>query len=179
MLRRLTAAAAVALCLLPAAAARASGDDVIKDCLAHGRLTKKYSQSEYRDALANIPTDVDEYTNCRDVIRHGQLGGGSGAAPPPAADGAAGPVRDPLATASPQERAAATQDIAAAARGGSSQRRLDGAIVTPGALAYHQFSSVSKLPMPLVALAVLVGLAALATGGYLLITRVRAPRSRT
>ncbi len=67
--------------LLPAAAAHASGAAVIRDCTLDGKLDKSYSQKELRQALASIPSDVDEYTDCRDVIRAAQLaaatGGGS------------------------------------------------------------------------------------------------------
>ena len=107
MLRRLWVAAVVVGCVLvPAAPALASGNDVIKDCVRNGRLTKQYSQQEYRSALANLPTDVDEYTDCRDIIRKGQLGIGGGAPSPPP-PGAAGGAPDPYAGATPDEVAAA------------------------------------------------------------------------
>ncbi|UGS38843.1 hypothetical protein [Capillimicrobium parvum] len=66
------------LVLLPAAAAHASAAQVIRDCTDDGVLSGSYSQKELRSALANLPSDVDEYTNCRDVIRAAQLSGGSG-----------------------------------------------------------------------------------------------------
>lgn len=173
MLRRLAAAAAVVLCLLvPAAPAVASGDAVIKDCVQNGRLTKKYSQSEYRDALANMPTDVDEYTDCRDIIRKAQLGLSGGGAPPPAG-GAPGAAPDAFAGASPEEVAAAKRDIQRA-HGQAVPRRLGAGVVTPGSLSYNNLSAISKLPTPLLVLAILITAAALAVGGYLATTRVRA-----
>ena len=74
--------------LLLAGDAGASGGDVIDDCTQHGALTKHYSQLDYRQALAQLPADVDEYGNCREVIRNAQVagaanrggGGGGGAA---------------------------------------------------------------------------------------------------
>src|SRR3954454_7147762 len=66
------------LVLLPAAAAHASAAQVIRDCTDDGVLSGHYSQKELRSALANLPSDVDEYTNCRDVIRAAQLSAGSG-----------------------------------------------------------------------------------------------------
>jgi hypothetical protein len=66
------------LVLLPAAAAHAGAAQVIRDCTDDGVLSGTYSQKELRTALANLPSDVDEYTNCRDVIRAAQLTGGSG-----------------------------------------------------------------------------------------------------
>lgn len=69
------------LTLVPAARAMASPTDVILDCENNGRLDHAYTQKELRGALAHLPSDIDEYTNCRDIIRGAQLaaaGGGSG-----------------------------------------------------------------------------------------------------
>ena len=91
--------------LLVAGDAGASGGDVIDDCTKNGTLTRRYSQRDYRQALSQLPADVDEYGNCRDVIRNAQVagasnrGGGGGAggggsagfrAPTPGATTAAG-----------------------------------------------------------------------------------------
>ena len=40
----------------------------ITDCNDHGRLTQSYSAQALRQALAQMPADVREYTNCFDVI---------------------------------------------------------------------------------------------------------------
>jgi hypothetical protein len=61
--------------LVPVADAIASGADVVDDCTKHGTLTKHYSQKEYRQALADLPADVDEYGDCRNVIRQAQVAG--------------------------------------------------------------------------------------------------------
>jgi len=71
------------LVLVPASSALASASDVIRDCTDDARLQGRYTQKELRSALAGLPSDIDEYTNCRDVIRAAQLaaansGGGSG-----------------------------------------------------------------------------------------------------
>ena len=71
-MRTLSSLCAAFVLLVPSAAL-ASGSTVVRDCTDDGKLSKRYSQSEYRDALANLPTDVDEYTDCRDVIRRAQL----------------------------------------------------------------------------------------------------------
>jgi hypothetical protein len=55
----------------PMAAAAASGgtaSQAISDCNDHGRLTASYSTSTLRAALAQMPVDVKEYTDCYDVI---------------------------------------------------------------------------------------------------------------
>jgi hypothetical protein len=66
------------LTLVGAAVAHASATSVIRDCTLDGVLQGSYTQKELRGALANLPSDVDEYTNCRDIIRAAQLAGGSG-----------------------------------------------------------------------------------------------------
>lgn len=198
MLRRLTAAAVLVCCLAPASAL-GSADTVIKDCTTNGRLTKKYTQKEYQSAIANLPTDVDEYTDCRDIIRNAELtagsgsgskgggggggttggtgGGGTAAAPVPAT----GPIRDPYqgAGATPAETAEAQKDVAAATHAGAAPLPVANTDVRPGALAYHNFGSVSKLPTPLVVLAILVIAAALGVSVYLIRNRVRTGQLRT
>lgn len=179
--RRRLGVAALTLVLLPTAQASASGRDVLKDCSTNGRLTKKYSQAEYRDALANIPSDLNEYTDCRDQIRAAQLGlsgggnrgggGSGGAAGTPAGNAAA---RDPLATATPRERASVAAAIRAARSSGRADQPVADTLVTPGALAYRDLSSISALPTPLVVLAALIVLLALLAAGYLVLPRVRA-----
>ena len=66
------------------AAARANGNAVIRDCADNGQLDKHYSQKDLRDAYNNLPSDIDEYTDCRAIIRAAMAGGsGSNGAPPP------------------------------------------------------------------------------------------------
>src|SRR3954447_24626858 len=85
------------LVLLPAAAAHAGAAQVIRDCTDDGVLSGRYTQKELRSAIANLPSDVDEYTNCRDIIRAAQLAGGTGTSsgggttPGGGAPGAGGP----------------------------------------------------------------------------------------
>jgi hypothetical protein len=73
----------------PALATAASGGtaaQAITDCNDNGRLTQSYSTQALRQALAQMPADVREYTDCFDVIERqlfkeiGQKGsGGAGA----------------------------------------------------------------------------------------------------
>src|SRR3954451_12905483 len=67
----------VVLLLGVPAAAQASGNDVIRDCAQDGQLNKHYSQSDLQNAYDNLPSDIDEYTDCRQVIR-AAMGGGNG-----------------------------------------------------------------------------------------------------
>ena len=68
------------------AAAQASSDDVIRDCAQDGKLDKPYTQKELRDAERNLPSDIDEYTDCRQAIRNA-MSGGSGSPGVPSGGG--------------------------------------------------------------------------------------------
>ena len=66
---------AFAILLLPlafASTALGSGKTVINDCSDDEVLSKTYTQKEYRDALAQLPADADQYGNCRDIIARAQ-----------------------------------------------------------------------------------------------------------
>ncbi len=70
-----------ALVAVPASAAQSP----VADCNANARLTTHYTAAQLRNALATMPADVKEYTDCYDVIQRalladlGQLkGNGSG-----------------------------------------------------------------------------------------------------
>jgi hypothetical protein len=41
----------------------------IADCNSHGQLTQHYSVAQLHTALSTMPTDVQEYTNCYNVIQ--------------------------------------------------------------------------------------------------------------
>src|SRR3954452_11872988 len=69
----------ITLTLVPAATALAGGGAaVIRDCTDDGVLQGHYTQRQLREALSSLPSDVDEYTNCRDVIRGAAFGGAGG-----------------------------------------------------------------------------------------------------
>jgi hypothetical protein len=75
----------LALAALPGAASARGYHDVIRDCTEDGQLDHQYSQHELDQARHHIPSDVDEYTDCRDAIANalarGSGGGGTGSAP--------------------------------------------------------------------------------------------------
>jgi hypothetical protein len=91
IMRRLVTSLMLACALSAAApvvvAAQSGGtaSQAITDCNDHGTLTAHYSVAALRNALATMPADVREYTDCYDVIEKqlfAQLGtsssGGSG-----------------------------------------------------------------------------------------------------
>lgn len=186
-LRRITTILlAVCACLAAPTAALADGDAVLRDCNDNGKLDKKYKQSEYRDAIENIPTDLDEYTDCRDVIRRAQLGlggssssgsgsgsGSSGTGTPGQTggpgSGASANATEALQNASPQERAA----LAAKAAAGNTAIRIGGELLEPGKVRFSGVSSSTSLPTPLIVVLALLGAAALASGGFVVRNLVR------
>ncbi len=62
------------------AAAHAAAPAAVADCTAHGRLTQHYTVAELHAALAGIPADVQEYTNCYAIIQRALLAAVSGSA---------------------------------------------------------------------------------------------------
>lgn len=188
-LRRIsTILLAVCACLAAPAAALADGDAVLRDCNDNGKLDKRYKQSEYRDAIENIPTDLDEYTDCRDVIRRAQLGlggsggtsdagsgagsgGGSGAGSTGGGTGGSGSANatEALQNASPEQRAA----LEAKAAAGNAAIRVGGELLEPGKLQFSGVSSSTSLPTPLIVLLALLAAAAIASCGFVVRNRVR------
>jgi hypothetical protein len=122
-----TILALVAVLALGAAAALASGSDVIRDCAQDGQINKHYSQAELRDAEQNLPSDIDEYTDCRAAIR-AAMGGGNGAT-----GGRSGIVTPSGAVAGSQADIDALQKIASQAeKGKRSPVQVGGRDVVPG-----------------------------------------------
>jgi hypothetical protein len=64
---------AVSQPLFPPSAAAAGVSPAVQDCDAHAQLTRQYTVAELRSALASMPVDVKEYTNCADVIQRALL----------------------------------------------------------------------------------------------------------
>jgi hypothetical protein len=175
-MRRLLITAVLGCLLLPAAA-WASGTAVIKDCTDDGVIQGHYSQQDYKDALNNLPTDVDEYTDCRDVIKRAQTGGTGGGGGGTGAGGTGGSTPaggDPLATASAAERS----EVAKAQAGGASEPvAVGGKLVQPGKLGFGGLGSPTTLPTSLIAVLVALGIAAVAAGATYVRNRVISRRA--
>jgi hypothetical protein len=94
MLTRLLTLSLVALfaLALPGPAA-ASGNDVIRDCAQDGDLDHEYSDEELEEANRNMPSDIDQYSDCRDVIAQAQ-GGGRGSSDGSSTSGGGGGSSD-------------------------------------------------------------------------------------
>jgi hypothetical protein len=69
----LTALLGAVGCLTAGSATAAGLSPPVADCDTHGYLKRSYSAAELRNALATMPADVSEYTNCHDVIQRALL----------------------------------------------------------------------------------------------------------
>jgi hypothetical protein len=165
---------AVLLLGLPAAA-RASGSDVIRDCADDGKLDKQYSQKELRDADRNLPSDIDEYTDCRSAIRaamHGGSGNPGTPGPPGAIITASGAV-----AASPDDVHALTAVQNDSVKGKRRAIPVGGETITPGNAGLD--GALSGLPgsngMPASLVAAILALAVLAVVTAYLAAREKFP----
>src|ERR671937_1077613 len=178
------AAPAVALGLATGAAllaspevAQASPQGVIRDCAQDGKLDHHYSLSDLKNAEKQLPSDVDEYTNCRDVINqaevadsgghssgnsHGAISGAGSGGSGGGNSGAAGPT------------AADTKALAHATKRASGKAptlSLGGQQVSPGSPGvFKSASAANNLPTPVLAALIAVGLLP-AAGGVLALRR--------
>lgn len=156
-------------------AADASASSLIDDCVTNGKIVGHYPLADYIHALAHLPTDVNEYSDCPDVIRRAEenLAAGGKTAAAAAAAAPANPRANPLDTAAPVERT----DVAQAAQNGARSVELGGSVIQPGVVAARTSSIFNGMPTPLlIALAILVSIA-LALGGSRARKFVRARRA--
>jgi hypothetical protein len=167
-MRRVPAAvAAVLACLLVAAtAAHASGRDVVRDCTDNGRIDNFHSSQDYRSALGSLPSDVAEYTDCRQIIEAAQRrdahrsppgsggGGGGGSFP----GGTGFPSTGSPTPATPAEANALKQATAS----GGVPVPVAGEPITPGGSGIVNAAVRHALPTSVIVLLVLLALGALA-----------------
>jgi hypothetical protein len=143
------------------------------DCSTDGDLDKQYSNAELRKALDNLPTDLDEYTNCREILSSAITGGSDkgGNRPTAGADGSALPPQEQAARAEDNEDLAA---ITADPEGNPPSVKVGDETVEPGSNGLFDLASASNdVPMPL--LAALIALAVVTLIGGLVALRERIP----
>jgi hypothetical protein len=173
-MRRVHAVLTVLACLLilPAAAG-ASGRSVVRDCTDNGQIDSSHSQSDYKDALHSLPSDVNEYTDCRQIIEQskrrdarksdngssGSGGGGTGGSGSFSGFDTPTPPAASNVPSSPAETGA----LAQAANGGAAAVPVAGDPITPGGAGLTEAAFRHDVPGPLLALVILLGLGALAT----------------
>ena len=153
-----------------AAAAHAGPIDVIRDCSEDGVLNHKYSQKDLSGALERLPSDLDEYTDCRGVIRRAQLAGPSGKSARPR-----GILRHVDTQAPPTTKEQATIDKAGKTSPGPLS--IGDKTVRPGASGAPFLATSLGTTLPPFVLAALIALGALALAGTGLAAQRRWPRA--
>jgi hypothetical protein len=154
------------LALVPPARADV-GATIIERC-THGQSVSGFSQQDYRRALQELPAEVEEYSDCANLIRRAQLAAAGGGAA--AAGGGEGAQPLPL---SPSERAA----LRAVARTGGAPLRVGTQVIRPGVVHANVASALSSLPSPLLAILAFLLACGLLLLGSSIRNRVRANRS--
>ena len=166
------------LTLLVAAPAAQAGTraDIVADCFDDGKLDGNYTASQIRDARNNLPADVDQYSDCRDVLARALGGSGSSNVAGPGGGGST----EPLAPSGPDEQRALE---AAVGDGGGKPVQVGGTTVVPGASGFAAGAARSAIPTSLLVALILLGVAALAAAAPyprhtvpLVLRRVRARR---
>jgi len=177
----LTVLAALAL---PAAASA----NPVRDCAGDGDLDKHYSNSQLRNALDHIPGELDEYSNCREVIkgaissgsdrRNESSGDGSGGGGGGGGGGATGGGGAESAINADEQQARANDNAKLNAITGNPDAKpevsVGGEQLQPGTDGLFDLASASNdVPTPLLLALITLGLLALA--GALVALRGRVP----
>jgi hypothetical protein len=143
------------------------------DCNDDGDLDEKYSNSELRRAIENLPTDLDEYSNCREILTNAITSGSDrgGNRPTIGADGSPLPADEQAARTKDTEDLAA---ITADPEKSPPSVQVGDEEVEPGSNGLFDLASASNdLPVPL--LVALIALALVALIGGLVAMRERIP----
>jgi hypothetical protein len=175
-------AALIVLALPWGEASAATPFKVIKDCNQDGVLNGKYSNRDLRDALDNLPTDINAaITSGSNREGDGRPAGGGGGGAPGGGGGRGGAGGGDPAVLTPEEQAARQrdqQDLAAitSPEGRDDRPTIDvgGETVKPGSNGLFDVATASN-SMPLPLLLVLIALGLLALGGGLAALRGRIP----
>jgi hypothetical protein len=158
--RHLVVIGTMTLLVLPAPA-HASANQVLRDCIYDGKLDHHYSNAELRRARDHMPSDADEYSDCRDIIAAAIKGGSdlSGGAPSPGI-GATNPAAEAAAQQTDQADLAAISDS-------DKTPKLDvgGQSLKPDSSGFFNLGgAANQVPVPLVIALLLLCVMALATG---------------
>ena len=156
----------LALVAAPAANA-ASTTQILRDCADDGVLQGDYSPAELRRARQNIPTDTDEYTDCRDVLARAAVAGvaarggsGSSSAGLGGTGAAGGDGSPPAEPDSPEGRQIVGE---AGKQPPPGPMTIGGRSVIPGTASLAANGVRNDLPTGLLVALILLGLCALTT----------------
>jgi hypothetical protein len=163
MLLRVALASCVAAVLLATASPALAGtrEKILQEC-QDGRLTGDYTAKEIRDARNHIPTDIDQYSDCRDVLSRAldaKAGGGGGGGAGGGGAGGSGPGGSaPLLTPSSP---ADTKAIQSAQQAGNAPVKVGEEAIAPGASGLATGAPRNHLPTVLIVVLGLLGASAL------------------
>jgi hypothetical protein len=162
MLRPALIAVLALLLAAPTALADATRNKILRECQS-GQLTGDYTAREIRDARNNIPDDLDQYTDCRDVLTRallsraggdsGSSSGGTGGTGTGGGGTGGGEGGAPLTPSTDADR----QALESATEAGAVPLDVAGRKVTPGESAFR-----NDLPTTLLVMLALLGAAAVA-----------------
>jgi hypothetical protein len=182
MVRLLTLSGLILLLAAPTASAGVR-EKILREC-QEGRITGDYTPGQLRDARKNIPTDIDEYSDCRDVLARAALtgrsggggGGGAGGGGGTAAPGGVQPGGgggDIVLTPDKTEQTGLNK-----ARSSAAPIVVDGQSIVPGASGLAADAARHGLPTTLLIVLVLLALCGIAAAGPAVRRRVLARRQR-
>jgi hypothetical protein len=187
MVRLLTLSGLILLLAVPTASAGVR-EKILREC-QDGRITGDYTPGQLRDARKNIPTDIDEYSDCRDVLARAALagrssnggspgsggggggGGGGGTAAPGGVLPGGGNGDLTYANGKGEEK-----DLVDALESAPQGADVAGDHLVPGASGLAADAARHGLPTSLLTALVLIGLCALAAAGPAVRRRVIARR---
>jgi len=163
MLRLALACLVLGFFAVVSAANAASTTQILRDCADDGVLQGDYTPAELRKARQNIPTDTDEYTDCRDVLARAAAagvssrGGGSGSGGAGGGVAAGQPPADPN---SPEGRQIVGE---AGTKPPPGPMNIGGRSVIPGRASLSSDGVRNDLPPGMLVALILLGAGALST----------------
>jgi hypothetical protein len=161
MLRLALACLVLGLIVAVPAANAASTTQILRDCADDGVLQGDYSPSELRKARQNIPTDTDEYTDCRDVLARAAAAGVASKGGSGGSGGSGGASdRPPADPDTPEGRQIVGE---AGSKPPPGAMNIGGRAVIPGHASLSSNGVRNELPTGLLAALILIGAAALCT----------------
>ena len=157
MVRLLTLSGLILLLAAPTAKAGVR-EKILREC-QEGSITGDYTPGQLRDARKHIPTDIDEYSDCRDVLAQAALtgrggnAGGTGSNAPGGIQPQTG--KSPLTASDPAETAALDS-----ARLQSEKLAVGDQSIVPGAAGFAANAERHGLPTTWLIVLIMFGLCA-------------------
>jgi hypothetical protein len=187
MRRLMLAVVALTLLFVAPPAEAWTVNDVIRDCSKNGKLSHPYPPSLIRKAREQLPADIDEYTDCRDLLSTptstagggdqsgggggidqsgaGGGGGGTGGGSGGGSGGSSSPA--PAATQAPPSPEELKQ-LHAARQGDGGESVNGGSPVTPGTAGMTTGAVSNGMPSTLLVVLILLALLVAVVGGPML-----------